>query len=438
MYSKNKQVVVPPSERKMFNAIRWQLALLNALVLTVILAILEIGIYIILSSSLYRRVDNLLLSQANQLARLEVYRNFFRWGRFPSRPAPIAMEGMFYLVLDEQGIIIVNPQAISLDNLPDKESITQAVAGEPVLRTVHLGDGQRVRLYTVAMREGGRIIGVLQIGRSLTAEEHTLWMLQLLFLASGFMGIVLSTVGGLFLAERAMVPIRAAFKRQQDFVADASHELRTPLTLIRANAEIIARHPELPVSANADLLADILTEIDRLSRLVNDLLVLARADAGQEGLDIVDFAMDDLVRETARQFAPLAEKRGLALRVFADQPVKVRGDVAKLRQLLMILLDNAVKYTPAGGEITVCCQRSTSGGRLPVTLTVSDTGPGIAPEHLPHIFERFYRADKARTHDGGAGLGLAIAHWIVTAHKGRIQATSAPGQGTTFAVQLPG
>jgi len=234
------------------------------------------------------------------------------------------------------------------------------------------------------------------------------------------------------------VPIRIAFRRQQDFVADASHELRTPLTLIRANAEMIARHPELPVSANADLLEDILAETDRLSRLVNDLLVLARADAGQEGLNIVDLALDDLVRETARQFASLAEKRGLTLSVFANQPVKVRGDVAKLRQLLVILLDNAVKYTPAGGEITVRCQRSPSGGRLPVTLTVSDTGPGIAPEHLPHIFERFYRADKARTHDGGAGLGLAIAHWIVTAHKGKIQATSTLGQGTTFTVQLPG
>lgn len=438
MYSRNKREAIPSSERKMFNTIRWQLALLNVLVLSVILAALEVGIYIILSRSLYKRVDDLLLSQANQLARLDVYRNFFRWGRFPARPAPAEMEGMFYLVLDERGIIIVNPQAISLDGLPDKESITQAVAGEPVLRTVHLGGGQRVRLYTVAMKEGGRVMGVLQIGRPLTAEEHALWMLQLLFLAGGFMGIVLSAAGGLFLAERALVPIRMAFKRQQDFVADASHELRTPLTLIRANAEMIARHPELPVSANADLLEDILAETDRLSRLVNDLLVLARADAGQERLNMVDFAMDDLVKETARQFAPLAEKRGLALQVLADQPVTVRGDVAKLRQLLRILLDNALKYTPVGGKITVCCQHSPSGGRLPVTITVSDTGPGIAPEHLPHIFERFYRADKARTHDGGAGLGLAIAHWIVSAHKGKIQVTSALGQGTTFTVQLPG
>jgi len=438
MYSGNKQVVVPPSERKMFNAIRWRLAALNVLVLTIILAALEVGIYLILSHNLYNRVDNLLLGQANQLARLDVYRDFFRWGRFPARPAPAEMEGMFYMVLDERGIVVVNPQTISLANLPDRDSINQAMTGGPVLRTVRLEDGQRVRLYTVALREGNRVTGILQIGRPLTAEEHALWMLQLLFLAGGFMGIVLSAVGGLFLAERALVPIRIAFRRQQDFVADASHELRTPLTLIRANAEMIARHPELPVSANADLLEDILAETDRLSRLVNDLLVLARADAGQEGLNIVDLALDDLVRETARQFASLAEKRGLTLSVFANQPVKVRGDVAKLRQLLVILLDNAVKYTPAGGEITVRCQRSPSGGRLPVTLTVSDTGPGIAPEHLPHIFERFYRADKARTHDGGAGLGLAIAHWIVTAHKGKIQATSTLGQGTTFTVQLPG
>jgi signal transduction histidine kinase len=149
-------------------------------------------------------------------------------------------------------------------------------------------------------------------------------------------------------------------------------------------------------------------------------------------------ALDDVVRETGRQFAQVAEQRGLTLDVRADSPVAMRGDVARMRQLLVILLDNAFKYTPTGGRIDVTCHVNRAGGKLPVTLVVKDTGVGIAPEHLPHVFERFYRADPARSHDGSAGLGLAIAQWIVTAHKGKIQVSSTPGAGTTFTVLLPG
>jgi two-component system sensor histidine kinase CiaH len=422
----------------MFNAIRWRLVALNVLVLTIILVVLELGVYSILYRSIYDRVDATLLGRAEQVIRIGQFRDPVRSTAFPFRAADAAAEGLFFLLLDEKGIVVINPQAVPLEDLAeDRESLDQAMAGRPDLRTIRLSGGQRVRLYTVALRgDAGRLAGVLQVGRPLAAEEHALNMLQFLLLGGGFLAILLATGGGLFLAERALVPIRLAFRRQQDFVADASHELRTPLTLIRANAEMMTRHPEQPPSANADLLQDILSETDRLSHLVTDLLTLARADAGQEPLDLAEFSLSDLAAETVRQFAPLATGHRIDLTVAADSPVTIRGDMARMRQLLVILLDNAVKYTPEGGSVEVTCRLNRQGGRLPVSLTVSDSGSGIAAEDLPHIFERFYRADPARRHDGSAGLGLAIAQWIVAAHRGRIQAANRPGQGSTFTVQL--
>ena len=424
-------------ERRMFNSIRWRLVALNVLVLTIILVVLELGVYSILFRSIYDRVDATLLSRAEQVIRIGQFRDPVRSAAFPLRAADAAAEGLFFLLLDDKGIVVINPQTVPLEDLAeDKESLDQALAGKPDLRTIRLSGGQRVRIYTIALRgDAGRVAGILQVGRPLAAEEHALYMLQFLLLGGGFLAILLATVGGLFLAERALVPIRLAFRRQQDFVADASHELRTPLTLIRANAEMVARHPEQPASANADLLQDILSETDRLSHLVTDLLTLARVRPGTPGPG--DFSLSDLAAETVRQFAPLAAAHRIDLTVAADSPVTIRGDVARMRQLLVILLDNAMKYTPEGGSVEVTCRMNRPGGRLPVTLTVSDSGSGIAAEDLPHIFERFYRADPARRHDGSAGLGLAIAQWIVAAHRGRIQAANRPGRGSTFTVQLP-
>ncbi len=430
---------MPVRERQMFSHIRWRLAALNVFILTVILALLEFSVYVVLSRSIYDRVDATLIGRAEQVLRSGQMRDPLRTLIFPARVAGAAEEGIFYLILDEKGVVVINPQAVPLDELADAGSAPESVlSGAPDLRTIGLTSGQRVRIYTVALRgEAGRITGMLQVGRPLAAEEHALKMLELLFLGGGLLGMFLSAVGGLFLAERALVPIRQAFRRQRDFVADASHELRTPLTLIRANTEMITRHPNEPVGKSQDLLQDILRETDRLSALVTDLLTLARADAGQERLSVQAVRLDETVVDSGRQFKPLAGERGVALSVHADVPITVQGDPARLRQLMVILLDNALKYTPAGGAITVECESVKSGTKLPVQIRVTDTGAGISAEHLPHVFERFYRADPARAHDGGAGLGLAIAQWIVEAHHGKIHASSSLGAGSTFVVQLP-
>jgi signal transduction histidine kinase len=225
--------------------------------------------------------------------------------------------------------------------------------------------------------------------------------------------------------------LEAAYRQQQRFVADASHELRAPLTVILANLELLERQPGLPASERQEALQEAARETRRLVRLVADLLALARADAGTpQRRQRVE--LDRVLVEAFGQMRQLAGGRGLT--VEALEPVLVGGDADQLRQLLLALIDNALKYTPPGGRVALGLRRR---GRW-AEVTVQDTGIGIDPEHLPHVFERFYRADPARQSDpGGTGLGLAIARWIAEQHGGEVVLASEPGRGTTATVRLP-
>ena len=223
--------------------------------------------------------------------------------------------------------------------------------------------------------------------------------------------------------------MRVAFNRQHAFVSDASHELRTPLAVIRANAEFLQQEQPENVEAR-----DIVSETDRLSSLVDALLAVARDDdRGAKALHMrVDLA--EVVEATVASFRTVTTDHELELTYATPDELMVMGDREQLRQVLVILLDNAVRYTPAGGRIHV---QARADGKEAV-LTVHDTGIGIPEEALPRVFERFYRADDARNRQsGGVGLGLAIARELVTRHSGRISVTSTEGAGSTFTVRLP-
>jgi two-component system, OmpR family, sensor kinase len=225
--------------------------------------------------------------------------------------------------------------------------------------------------------------------------------------------------------------IEAAYSAQQRFVSDASHELRAPLTAIQGNLELLSRHRSMPEVEREEALAEVTREANRLSRLVADLLALARADAGVP-LKHRLLDLDEVVLDAYREARQLSQGQTLNLDPF--EPIQVTGDEDRLKQLLLILLDNALKYTPPNGHVTLGLQREASGSKI----TVRDTGVGIPPEDLPHVFERFYRADPARGRDpGGTGLGLPIARWIVEQHGGKISLESQPGQGTIATVYLP-
>ncbi len=229
--------------------------------------------------------------------------------------------------------------------------------------------------------------------------------------------------------------LQAAFERQRQFTSDASHELRTPLAVMRGDIEITLRRRRTPEEYERVLTSN-LEEIMRLSRLVEDLLTLARGDAGQSALDCEPMPLDQLCQEMVEYITPLAQTHEQTL-IYQPPaaPVMVKADAQRLKQLLLNLLDNAIKYTSQGGRITLGLK--TEGKEA--VLTISDTGRGIPPEDLPHLFERFFRHTRSTSDKGatGFGLGLSIVKWIVESHGGKIEAASRIGEGTTFTVRLP-
>jgi heavy metal sensor kinase len=224
-----------------------------------------------------------------------------------------------------------------------------------------------------------------------------------------------------------------SFESMRRFVADASHELRTPLSIIRGEADV-ALSRDRAAAEYRESLAIILDESRRLSRLVDDLLNLARADAGRVRLQSEEFYLNDLLAECCRSAQSLAAARGIALECRPAEDAPFRGDEELLRRLVMNLLDNAIRYTPPGGQVSAALEAEDSRFRI----RIADTGVGISPDAAPHVFERFYRADTARSRqDGGFGLGLAIVKWIAESHRGDVVLATTPGAGSTFTVNLP-
>ena len=224
-----------------------------------------------------------------------------------------------------------------------------------------------------------------------------------------------------------------AFQHIHRFSADASHELRTPLTILQLELEEIIQHPDLP-PAIVDQIGSALEETQRLSRIVENLMAIARLDAGEVKMEKVLLDMGELVASTAEQMRLLADEKLLKLHCNIHPNVRVLGDQARLKQVVVNLIDNAIKYTPEGGMVTVRVQALDGKAQFEVV----DTGLGISPEVIPHVFERFYRADKARSRDsGGAGLGLAIVKAICSAHRAEIEVCSQEGKGSRFRVELP-
>jgi heavy metal sensor kinase len=232
---------------------------------------------------------------------------------------------------------------------------------------------------------------------------------------------------------RMLERLETALQHSQRFVADASHELRTPLTVLRGELESLVQEQDLPAESR-DRLGSALEEVERLANIVEGLFAISRLDAGEATSEWIKFDLAQLAAGTAEQMTLLAEDKHIDLTSTATFGVWVEGDRARMKQVVVNLLDNAIKFTPEGGAVSLTVEARDSKAILEVT----DTGIGIPAAALPRIFERFFRVDKARSRElGGAGLGLSIVKSICTAHQGRVEATSAPGQGSRFRVELP-
>lgn len=468
-------------------SLQGKLTFWHALALGVTLIGFTLAVYILLARSLSAEIDRSIHERAAQVER-SVRRQLPRLRREPvTIPRRNAVSpDTFVQVSTIEGEVRGKSATLEDAVLPlSPDDLVALGEGRSFYRETEL-EGERVRLYSQPLTLRNRTVGVVQVARSLRPLESALDRLRSLAIAGLIVALLLSGIVVWLLTGAALrplehltetadavtasgdlaqrVPARAsndevgrlsstfnsmlerlqrsdselrmasarvteALEAQRRFVADASHELRTPLTTIRGNAALLNGFADVTTEDRAAAVAQICRESERMSRLVADLLTLARADAVQQ-LTRERVALTPLVEDVVRQVRALAP--GPRIEVKAPQPVAVSGDTDTLRQLLLILLDNAVKHTPPEGRIYVRLDAVDEE----VRLTVRDTGSGIEARDLPHIFERFYRADPGRG-AGGTGLGLSIARWIAEQHGGAIEAASTPGNGATFTVRLP-
>ena len=281
---------------------------------------------------------------------------------------------------------------------------------------------------------GSGYLGVVVIGESIRDAESALGTLLKLLLALGGAALLGAGLGGLFLSNRALAPARLAWANQQRFIGDAAHELRTPLTLLRADAEVLLRGRKRMDAEDAALLEDIVAEANHMSTLATNMLTLARLDSGTQHREHEVMRLSELAQEGARRVRAFAEEREITVEAEDSGDPYVIGDPMLLEQAMLVLLDNAIKYNRKGGRVLI--RTATEDGKA--IMSVSDTGIGIAAEHLPHLGERFYRVDKARSREaGGTGLGLSIARNVATAHGGNLTLSSVAEQGTTVTMTLP-
>lgn len=296
--------------------------------------------------------------------------------------------------------------------------------------SVHSYEDDAYLVYTRPLEVNEHVVGLVQASISEHQYQSTMNSLLQALIVVALLGLLGSTAISAVLVSRALRPIRLAMQRQRDFVADAAHELRTPLAIQRAVGEVAAG--EASVDNLEGAVGQMLIENQHLTRLVEDLSLLARSDSNAGQVNRAPVDLSTLVADTTDELTYLAEDEGVSLQSEVEGAIRVNGDILRLRQLLLILLDNAFKHTPEGG--TVLVRLHARGNRA--SLEVVDSGPGIPGSDLNRIFDRFYRVDQART-GGGTGLGLAIARWIVEAHGGQISAANVSPHGAAFTVTLP-
>jgi len=460
--------------RLSLSSVRVRLALWNVGVLAFVLVSLGIIFSVTMRANINAAINRRLSEKAHRAQHfLDVLPPPYR--RLPPPPnedAPDPSGEMRPRLFDGQG----QPYRTS-DTPLDPSGLSRAEAGEEVYTTVRIS-GATVRVFSLPIRHGEQVVGVAQAGNSLTRiyAERAEMTRTLVYLIP--VVLLIAGLGGAFLTDRALRPVRRiataasqieaedlshrlpvmgddefadlaetingmlsrlqigferqeqAFEQQRRFAADASHELRTPLTIIKANTSLALSERRTETEYEKTLRA-VDTAADRMTRIVQDLLLLARADAGQIAYPLVPTSLSEVLASAA---ASLASLDHAPIQVdLPSKPIFVLGHADSLVRLFSNLLENAVRHTPSDGRITVSAERRDGQ----IAVEVADTGVGIAPEHLPHVTERFYRVEAARSRaQGGTGLGLSICRSIADLHGGSLEIASVPGQGTTVRVLL--
>jgi len=455
--------------------LRWKLVALYVLILVIVIGGFSVALAVGLKRSLLEAMDRELETRARSIVALSEFEKG-NWFVEPKSRLPEEFSedrGLYYLLSDDSGkVVLASALALKLSMGPASSEGNREAEWAGVRYREHA-----VKVTKLADEEEGWGSQTVRVtcGKSMATVDESMAALatQLALIGPGI--LILSVLGGLLLASRALRPIdriartaeeinasdlsrrievkstdelgrlagtlnemfgrlQEAFDRQARFTADASHELRTPLSVIAGNVELGLKR-QRSAEEHREILEDVRGASDRMQSIVEGLLTLARADAKAVKLRRERVSLTSLADEMARLHRPLAEKQGVKISVASEGDVEVTGDPERLKELITNLLTNAIRYSkPGGGEVGV--RISCADGRA--QLSVDDTGIGIPAADLPHIFERFYRVDKARSREaGGSGLGLAIVKWIVDAHAGSISVDSELGRGSRFVVSLP-
>jgi len=354
--------------------------------------------------------------------------------------------GLIPVVVDPLGNVGVSPGLPRIPlGLPNAAGLAAVINPDDIdMREITLADGTPYRVITFYSGSPRYANYKVQWAQNRTGEVNLLNTMGAVLLGGGLLALLAALLAGYLYAGRALVPIResierrqGALQRQREFAANASHELRTPLTVIGASVEDLKRNRRSKVEDVGEALGDIEAEVGHMTALVEDMLLLARTDSGVVQIERVPLDMGDIAAEAAGMLSAVGQERGVGV-VLDPLPAPVSGDPMRLRQLVTILVDNAIRHSPAGSTVTVLVRPEAGVPLFPLggaLLEVDDKGPGIKPQDLSRLFERFWRADDAPA--GGTGLGLAIARWIVDQHGGSIGAMNRPEGGASFWVRLP-
>jgi two-component system, OmpR family, sensor histidine kinase CiaH len=406
----------------MFRKTRIKLTILNSIVFILLMIILGYTIYLYTEKQTYREVNMSLLNGIEDLKRMGE-----RDGR---GPIPILGPKLMLIQWGINGEIEGISENAIIDYTKDEKFLKPNTINSLEKKTS--SEGFRFQTISSKLEINGET-KTIQIVRNIDSEESMLDQLIIIITVGISIGSVLAVLAGYFLAGRALIPIQRSWEAQQQFVSDASHELRTPLAVIQSRADVLFQKPEATIQERALDISVISKETRRLSKLVTNLLTLARSDSNQVEIAKTQFALEKVIHDVVNQYADIADFQGKKIYATVKNKISFIGDKERIHQLLVILVDNSMKFTLEGGEIQLHAMEKANT----IIIQVKDTGIGIPKEEISKIFNRFYQVEQSRTNREGTGLGLSIAKWIVEKHEGVIKVDSTLEKGTTFEMSFP-
>ncbi|WP_085523688.1 sensor histidine kinase [Tuberibacillus sp. Marseille-P3662] len=403
----------------MFRQTRVRLTIWNACVFILLISILGSVVYFYSKTYLYKNIDRSIDQMVHRIQTVDRLPQISQLARNPR---------MTVLIWDDNHNL-VNPVPQNTLFHTDQSQFVQKQHNE--LQVIQVKN-YYFKSLTIPVQGSMGDLNV-QVLRDVTSEKDMLNQLVIIMIVGCGIGIILAVIAGLFLSKKALVPINQAWQKQQQFVSDASHELRTPLSVIQSKLGLLFQSPSSSIQDKAKDISVALNESRRLTRLVSELLTLARSDSDQLEMDKKLFSLDELLKDLVDHYQEIASYQNKTLTLDTSGPVTFNGDPERMHQMMVIFIDNALKFTGENGDIRL----SLSESHHSISIQINDNGVGIPDRDISKIFERFYQTDQSRTAEAGTGLGLSIAEWIVDKHWGTINVQSKLDEGTRFNIVLP-